>query len=67
MRRGEWLLVVDDWVEIGSHVRTLAGLVQSFGAVVAGVAVIVDDTATPVREEFGVVGLVRSAQLPLSE
>ena len=67
VRRGERLLVVDDWVETGSHVRTLAGLVQSLGAVVAGVAVIVDDTAASVREEFGVVGLVRSAQLRLSE
>jgi adenine phosphoribosyltransferase len=39
------VLIVDDWVETGSQMRTAIELVEEMGADLAGIAVVVDDSS----------------------
>lgn len=57
-------LIVDDWVETGSQARTARRLLARLGAPLVGVSVLVDDTTDEVRNELGVVGIVRGSDLP---
>jgi len=65
IRKGDRLLLADDWIETGSQARTVAALVASHGATVVGVSVLVDDTTDEVREQLNVIGVLRSSELPL--
>ena len=64
LRREDRLLLVDDWVETGSQARTVSTLVRTLGATLVGVSAIVDHTNDETRRELGLVGLLRSTELP---
>jgi len=64
LKPGERLLLVDDWVETGSQARTVARLVERLGGELAGVSAVVDDTSDEMRTLLGLVGIVRSRELP---
>jgi adenine phosphoribosyltransferase len=57
-------LVVDDWIETGSQATAVREAIESMGAVLVGVSVLVDDTTAAVREALGVRALVSSDELP---
>jgi adenine phosphoribosyltransferase len=61
---GDRLLLVDDWIQTGSQARTAVDVVAALGASIVGTSVLVDDTTDEVRESLGVVGLLRSDELP---
>jgi adenine phosphoribosyltransferase len=46
------VLLVDDWVEIGSQALTAKALIEEAGAAYAGCSVIVDDTDSDVRRRL---------------
>ena len=49
---GDRVLVVDDWVELGSQALAAKALLEDAGAALAGVSVIVDDTTDEVRQQL---------------
>lgn len=61
---GDRLLLTDDWIETGSQAQTISELVTTLSGSVVGVSVLVDDTTAVVRQRLGVIGLVRSDELP---
>ena len=60
---GDRLLLADDCIETVSQARTLRRLLERMGAVLRGVAVVVDDASDHVRRDLNVRGLVRSSEL----
>jgi adenine phosphoribosyltransferase len=46
------VLLVDDWVEVGSQALTAKALIEEAGAAYAGCSVIVDDTDSEVRRRL---------------
>ncbi len=64
VQREDRLLLVDDWVETGSQARTVSTLVRTLGATLVGVSAIVDHANAETRRELGLVGLLRSTELP---
>jgi adenine phosphoribosyltransferase len=64
VRREDRLLLVDDWVETGSQARTVSSLVRTLGATLVGVSAVVDHANAETRRELGLVGLLRSTELP---
>lgn len=64
VRPGDRFLLVDDWVETGSQARTVARLVERLGAGLVGVSAIVDDTTEETRTSLGLIGILRSHELP---
>ncbi|NUU21279.1 MAG: adenine phosphoribosyltransferase [Streptomycetaceae bacterium] len=61
---GDRVLLVDEWIESGAQANAVRRMVAEAGAEWAGVAVIVDASAAPVRERLGVRALVTEDQLP---
>ena len=61
---GDRALIVDDWIETGSQATAVREAVESMGAEVAGVSVLVDDTTAAVRKALGVRAVISSNQLP---
>lgn len=49
IRPDEHVLIVDDWVETGATVRAAVSLSERCGGVVAGIAVLMDDTTDEIR------------------
>jgi adenine phosphoribosyltransferase len=64
IRPDDRLLLVDDWVETGSQARTVSSLVTFLGGTLVGVSAIVDHASVETRHELGLVGLLRSTELP---
>ena len=64
VRPDDRLLLVDDWVETGSQARTVASLVTGLGGTLVGVSAVIDHANVDTRRELGLVGLLRSTELP---
>ena len=65
---GDRVLVVDDWAEKGSQGSAIRRLVEDCGATYAGLAVLVDQLADPMRDALGPVSaLVRADELGPSD
>ncbi|WP_020661565.1 phosphoribosyltransferase family protein [Amycolatopsis benzoatilytica] len=62
---GDWVLLVDDWIETGSQALVVRELVSEAGAELAGCAVLVDQLDPELRERVGRVhGLLSAEELP---
>ncbi len=58
------VLFVDDWVETGAHLVTAKALIESTGAHLAGVSVVVEEIAPDIRQMVpAFCALVRAADL----
>jgi len=64
VRPKDRLLLVDDWVETGSQARTVSSLITRLGGSLVGVSAIVDHADPETRDELGLIGLLRSTDLP---
>jgi adenine phosphoribosyltransferase len=64
IRPDDRLLLVDDWVETGSQALTVASLVTALGGSLVGVSALIDHANVETRRELGLVGLLRSTELP---
>lgn len=51
IRKGERVLVVDDWLETGAQIRGALQIIEKAGGEIAGIAVLVDN-ATPDAKNF---------------
>lgn len=63
LRRGDRVLVADDWVESGRQVAALRHQVRAAGADYLGAVAVVDATADRVRADLRVRALLRRADL----
>ena len=50
IKKGERVLVVDDWVETGSQARTAFQMIEKLGGEIAGFTVLVDNTTKDVKD-----------------
>lgn len=58
------VLIVDEWVETGSHVKAAWQLIEECGATPVGTAAVIDDVKdADVRRNLGLHGLLRSDEL----
>jgi adenine/guanine phosphoribosyltransferase-like PRPP-binding protein len=68
LSESDHVLIVDDWIETGSHLAAAWSLIEACGASVVGASACVDDVRDEgIRERFRIFGLVRSSELPGSD
>lgn len=64
LRRGDRVLVVDDWVTTGAQVRALYELISRRGAEVVGTAAVVADAPPELLDRLRIRSLLSGANLP---
>lgn len=67
VRAGDRVLLVDDWAETGSQVRTVQELIRGCGGELVGISLVIDQLDQTARASLpGVAALARFADLPRS-
>jgi adenine phosphoribosyltransferase len=68
LRASDRVLIVDEWVETGSHAMAAWRLIEQCGATPVGTAAVIDDVRNAeVRASLRLCGLLRADELPVPD